>query len=114
MIGYLKKEPIQTNLILDHMSMGALGDSFFEYLLKAWLQSNKEDNEARQMYDDAMQAVFQHMLRKSAGGLTYFAELKFDRPEDKMDHLSCFVGGLLALGAKTLKNEQSQRYMEVK
>lgn len=96
------------------MSVGALGDSFFEYLLKAWLQSNKEDNEARQMYDDAMQAVFQHMLRKSAGGLTYFAELKFDRPEEKMDHLSCFIGGLLALGAKTLKNEQSERYMEVR
>lgn len=93
--------------------MGALGDSFFEYLLKAWLQSNKEDNEARQMFDDAMQAVFQHMLRKSTGGLTYFAELKFDRPEDKMDHLSCFAGGLLALGAKTLKNEQSERYMQV-
>lgn len=93
--------------------MGALGDSFFEYLLKAWLQSNKEDNEARQMFDDAMQAVFQHMLRKSAGGLTFFAELKFDRPEEKMDHLSCFAGGLLALGAKTLKNEQSERYMQV-
>lgn len=76
------------------MTIGALGDSFFEYLLKAWLQSNKEDVEARQMYDDSMQAVIQHMLRKSPGGLTYFAELKFDRPEDKMDHLSCFIGNV--------------------
>lgn len=74
------------------MSMGALGDSFFEYLLKAWIQSNKEDNEARQMYDDAMQAVMQHMLFTSKGGLTYFAELKFGRPEHKMDHLGCFSG----------------------
>ncbi|XP_044261687.1 mannosyl-oligosaccharide alpha-1,2-mannosidase IA-like isoform X1 [Tribolium madens] len=96
-----------------HMSMGALGDSFFEYLLKAWLQSNKEDNEARQMFDDAMQAVLQHMLFTSPSGLMYFAELKFDRPEHKMDHLGCFSGGLLALGAKTLKNDMSNRYMEV-
>ncbi|XP_063907218.1 mannosyl-oligosaccharide alpha-1,2-mannosidase IA isoform X2 [Zophobas morio] len=96
-----------------HMSMGALGDSFFEYLLKAWLQSNKEDNEARQMFDDAMQAVLQHMLFTSAGGLMYFAELKFDRPEHKMDHLGCFSGGLLALGSKTLKNDMSDRYMDV-
>lgn len=96
-----------------HMSMGALGDSFYEYLLKAWLQSNKEDNEARQMYDDAMQAVMQHMLHTSPGGLMYFAELKFERPEHKMDHLACFSGGLLGLGAKTLKNELSDRYMEV-
>ncbi|KAI4460238.1 mannosyl-oligosaccharide alpha-12-mannosidase-related [Holotrichia oblita] len=96
-----------------HMSMGALGDSFFEYLLKAWIQSNKEDNEARQMYDDAMQAVIQHMLFTSKGGLTYFAELKFDRPEHKMDHLGCFSGGLLALGAHTLKNEVSDKYMDI-
>lgn len=72
--------------------MGALGDSFYEYLLKVWLQSNKEDNEARQMFDDAMQAIFKHMLLKSTGGLSYFAELKFDRAEHKMDHLSCFSG----------------------
>lgn len=79
-------------VILDHMSIGALGDSFYEYLLKAWIQSNKEDNEARQMFDDAMQAILQHMLFTTKGGLTYFAELKFDRPDHKMDHLGCFSG----------------------
>lgn len=72
--------------------MGALGDSFYEYLLKAWLQTNKEDNEVRQMFDDAMQAVIKHMLHTSQNGMMYFAELKFDRPEHKMDHLGCFSG----------------------
>lgn len=72
--------------------MGALGDSFYEYLLKVWLQTNKEDNEARQMFDDAMQGVFQHMLKTSTNGLMYFADLKFDRVEHKMDHLACFSG----------------------
>lgn len=81
-------------LFLDHMSIGALGDSFYEYLLKAWLQSNKEDNEARQMFDDSMTSIFQHMLKTSPNGLMYFAELKFDRPEHKMDHLACFSGKL--------------------
>lgn len=74
------------------MSMGALGDSFYEYLLKAWIQSGKEDQEARQMYDDAMQAAIQHMLRTSHSGLVYFSDLKFDRLEHKMDHLACFSG----------------------
>ncbi|XP_018322492.1 mannosyl-oligosaccharide 1,2-alpha-mannosidase IA [Agrilus planipennis] len=96
-----------------HISMGALGDSFYEYLLKAWIQSNKEDDEARQLFDDSMQAVMQNMLQKSAGGLTYFAELKFDRLEHKMDHLACFSGGLFALAAKTLKNDLSEKYMDV-
>ncbi|KAG8288855.1 hypothetical protein J6590_010974 [Homalodisca vitripennis] len=74
------------------MSMGALGDSFFEYLLKEWLRSGREDQEARQMYDEAMQAIMTHMLRTSAGGLMYFSDLKFDRLEHKMDHLACFSG----------------------
>lgn len=96
-----------------HMSMGALGDSYYEYLLKAWIQSSKEDTEAREMFDDAMQAVFKHMLHKSPGGLSYFAELKFERVEHKMDHLACFSGGLLALASKTMTNDLSSKYMEV-
>lgn len=80
--------------IADHMSMGALGDSYFEYLLKEWLRSGREDQESRQMYDEAMQAVMTHMLRTSSGGLMYFSDLKFDRLEHKMDHLACFSGTL--------------------
>ena len=33
-----------------HMSIGALGDSFYEYLLKSWLGTSKADTEARDMY----------------------------------------------------------------
>lgn len=92
---YVVKNVLLISLFsIDHMSMGALGDSFYEYLLKVWLQTNKEDNEARQMFDDAMQAVFQHMLKTSQNGLMYFADLKFDRVEHKMDHLACFSGNV--------------------
>jgi hypothetical protein len=38
----------------EHTSIGALGDSFYEYLLKAYLQSNKTDSEAIAMYQDAV------------------------------------------------------------
>lgn len=79
-------------LFLDHMSIGALGDSFYEYLLKAWIQSNHEDQEAREMFDNAMTAVFEHMLKVSPGGLTYITDVKYERPEHKMDHLACFSG----------------------
>ncbi|GFG34480.1 hypothetical protein Cfor_07711, partial [Coptotermes formosanus] len=96
-----------------HMSMGGLGDSFYEYLLKAWLQSGREDQEARQMYDDAIHYVLLHMLKVSPGGLTYISDMKFDRLEHKMDHLACFAGGMIGLGAHTLKNDLSERYMGV-
>ncbi|XP_055628557.1 mannosyl-oligosaccharide alpha-1,2-mannosidase IA isoform X4 [Toxorhynchites rutilus septentrionalis] len=96
-----------------HMSLGALGDSFYEYLLKAWIQSGHDDEEAREMYDDAMQAIMQHMIRTSPGGLTYVSDMKFERLEHKMDHLACFAGGLFGLGGTTLNNQFSEKYLEI-
>ena len=36
------------------MSLGAYSDSFYEYLLKAWLLTNKEDTESRDMFYEAI------------------------------------------------------------
>lgn len=97
------------NVILVHMSLGALGDSFYEYLLKAWLQSGQADEEARQMFDDAMLAIISHMVRTSRNGLTYVSDLKFERLEHKMDHLACFAGKLKLFSIYSI-----QRYNEAK
>lgn len=43
--------------VADHVSVGGLGDSFYEYLLKAWLMSDKTDEEAKKMYYDALQVT---------------------------------------------------------
>jgi len=42
-------------MLLEHVSVGALGDSFYEYLLKAYLQSNRTDTEALEMYNAAVE-----------------------------------------------------------
>ncbi|XP_045766071.1 mannosyl-oligosaccharide alpha-1,2-mannosidase IA-like isoform X1 [Maniola jurtina] len=97
-----------------HTSLGALGDSFYEYLLKAWLVTNNEDEQARMMFDEAMQPALDKMLRTSPSGLSYLAEVKYGRVyEEKMDHLSCFAGGMFALASTTLQNTLSDRYMDV-
>ncbi|KAG7213139.1 hypothetical protein KM043_002454 [Ampulex compressa] len=96
-----------------HMSLGGLGDSFYEYLLKAWIQSGREDVEARQMYDAAIKAIDERMIKISPGKLLYVSDLKYDRLEHKMGHLACFAGGMFALGANTSKSELSDRYMTV-
>lgn len=83
------------------MSLGGLGDSFYEYLLKAWLQSGKEDMEAREMYDEAMDAVSKHMIIKSSGGLLYASDMQFDRLDHKMGHLACFAGKYKSSSAQT-------------
>lgn len=77
---------------LEHISLGALGDSFYEYLLKAWVQSGQTDVDARQMYDDAMEAIVNNIIQTSSSGLIYASDMKFERLEHKMDHLACFSG----------------------
>lgn len=77
------------------MSLGGLGDSFYEYLLKAWIQSGEDDIEAREMYDEAIAAIVEHMVKTSPGKLVYVSDLKYDRPEHKMGHLACFAGKLI-------------------
>lgn len=72
--------------------MGALGDSFYEYLLKSWLQSGQTDADARQMYDDAMEAIVNNIILTSPSGLIYASDMKNDKLEHKMDHLACFAG----------------------
>uniref|UniRef100_A0A8R1TW13 alpha-1,2-Mannosidase n=1 Tax=Onchocerca volvulus TaxID=6282 RepID=A0A8R1TW13_ONCVO len=83
-----------------HVSVGALGDSFYEYLLKSWLRSGKNDTVYKEMYDVAVTSIKKYLLRYSRQNhLAYFIELKGKREVHKMDHLACFIVGLLALEA---------------
>ncbi|KAK6022361.1 glycosyl hydrolase family 47 [Ostertagia ostertagi] len=82
---------------LDH-SIGALGDSFYEYLLKHWLITGKIDDRTKKEYDAAVFAMEKKMLFKSEkSGLWYFANLHGSRVMHKMEHLACFSGGMFAL-----------------
>lgn len=47
------------------MTLGALGDSFFEYLLKLWLLADKRIPKYQRMYDEAARGVLQHMTAHS-------------------------------------------------
>ncbi|XP_056150332.1 mannosyl-oligosaccharide 1,2-alpha-mannosidase IA [Lampris incognitus] len=95
-----------------HVSVGGLGDSFYEYLLKAWLMSDKTDEEGKKMYYDALQAIETNLMRKSSSGLTYIAEWKGGLLEHKMGHLTCFAGGMIALGADGAPSDKTGHQME--
>ncbi|KAB0355578.1 hypothetical protein FD755_021519, partial [Muntiacus reevesi] len=96
-----------------HVSVGGLGDSFYEYLLKAWLMSDKTDLQAKKMYFDAIKAIETHLIRKSRNGLTYIAEWKGGLLEHKMGHLTCFAGGMFALGADDAPEGMTQHYLQL-
>ncbi|XP_068773189.1 mannosyl-oligosaccharide 1,2-alpha-mannosidase IC isoform X2 [Struthio camelus] len=105
--------PVTGNWVQHHVSIGGLGDSFYEYLIKSWLMSDKKDSEAKKMYDDALEAIEKHLVKKSAGGLTYIAEWRGGSLDHKMGHLACFSGGMIALGAEHAGEERKQHYVDL-
>lgn len=95
--------------------MGALGDSFFEYLFKIWLYKNKSDSQLKATYDAAIEAIEKHLLFKSEKSkLWYFVELRGSRTEYKMDHLACFIAGVFALQSRHETDPQRRaHYLEL-
>lgn len=87
----------QTGHMDGHVTLGALGDSFYEYLLKMWLLTDKKVPRFREMYDEAATSIAERMVKKTQpNGLWYFAELSSPvgtATQAKMDELACFAGG---------------------
>lgn len=83
--------------------LGSRGDSYYEYLLKQYLQTNHQEPIYWQMYKESVEGVKKHLVSHSKpSGLTFIGELENGiggKLLSKMDHLVCFYPGLLALGA---------------
>jgi len=98
-VGNMIGSPEFTN---NKLTFGAMADSFYEYMLKIWLQGGKTESFFRDMYDDSMQGMFDILLSVSSPSeLVFIADKAGNVLDTKQDHLVCFMGGLLALGAYT-------------
>ena len=100
------------------ITFGALGDSFYEYLLKVWLQGGRKETWLREMYDSAMDGVMEHLLLASdVSGYAFLSDWNGRYNNRKMDHLVCFMPGILVLGAYTdprgLDSARAQRDLAV-
>ncbi|XP_022607948.1 endoplasmic reticulum mannosyl-oligosaccharide 1,2-alpha-mannosidase [Seriola dumerili] len=81
-------------------TLGARADSYYEYLLKQWIQGGKKEDQLLEDYLQAIEGVKKNLLQKSSpNGLTFVGELSHGQFSPKMDHLVCFLPGTLALGA---------------
>lgn len=88
------------------ITLGALGDSFYEYLIKQYVMSGRTDARAKQMYDESARGILSRLIKTSPDGLTYVAEMNGGAINDKMDHLACFVAGMFVLSAEGPDAEQ--------
>ena len=80
------------------VSLGAGGDSMYEYLLKAYLQ-NRSDVQSLSFFRNAVQSMRDNLfLQLSHHSRVFVAELTMGGLHVfKMDHLVCFLPGLLTL-----------------
>ena len=107
-------DPSSGSFTSQTITFGARGDSIYEYFLKQWVlmthggKSEPEDpvlaERVRRMYVDTMKSMITYLVKQSSpSGLVYIAEMEADSKtaKGKMDHLVCFVPGMLALGVHT-------------
>ncbi|KAJ7447600.1 glycoside hydrolase family 47 protein [Mycena galericulata] len=94
--------------------LGSRGDSYYEYLLKQYLQTDRTEPVYLKMYEHAIQGIHDTLVQRTpARGVAYVAELMPGAGgqggdwrgswtlHHKQDHLVCFLAGSLMLGATT-------------
>ncbi|KAL1725500.1 glycoside hydrolase family 47 protein [Schizophyllum commune] len=108
-----------------HFSAGAAADSAYEYLLKQWLVSGRSETRVRDHYIHSANAILSDLAYVSPNRELLYVTDAVRKPADKdvkggknppnadmqtargrpshnFEHLTCFLGGLLALGARTV------------
>ncbi|KAH7445716.1 hypothetical protein KP509_01G021300 [Ceratopteris richardii] len=96
------------------VTFGAMGDSFFEYLLKVWILGNKTEavNLYWEMWQQSMEGLQTLTKKSSPSGFLYIAE-RSSSLIDKMDELACFAPGMLALGSMNAPSEKAPVYLNL-
>ncbi|XP_058813455.1 endoplasmic reticulum mannosyl-oligosaccharide 1,2-alpha-mannosidase [Topomyia yanbarensis] len=85
------------------ISLGARADSYYEYLIKQWLQTGKKNDDFLiDDYQTAIRGVINQLVRTTPNEKhLYIGELMNGKDfKPKMDHLTCYLPGTLLLGYK--------------
>lgn len=106
----------------DRVSINGGADSYYEYLIKAHLQggagTGSRESGFRKLFDNTMNEAFGKVIVPLDQGKIIMAgvyEPATQRRRLHMEHLACFIGGALALGANTIGSNisfaQRTKYM---
>lgn len=94
-----------------HYSVGAYADSAHEYLLKQYLLTARSEPQALELYLGSVNGVINNLLYITPNRhLLYVTDTESGITTHKLEHLSCFFPGLLALGLLTLSPADSSSY----
>ncbi|KAL8466503.1 hypothetical protein ACS0TY_035548 [Phlomoides rotata] len=97
------------------ITFGAMGDSFYEYLLKVWIQGNKTDTvkHYRDMWEISMKGLESLVRRTTPSSFAYICEKIGNSLIDKMDELACFAPGMLALGSSGYPPDEAKKMLSL-
>lgn len=84
-----------------NIRLGSRGDSYYEYLIKQYLQTQSQESIYQSLWNESLAGVKKHLLTYSyPSNFTILAERPTGLDKDlspKMDHLVCFMPGTIAL-----------------
>lgn len=89
-------------------TIGAEADSYYEYLLKSYLQGGGRDRCILKTYKRALSSIVRHMIRyrgESAYVISVYSHT-FEPIALEMGHLECFAPAMIALSAKMSGNDR--------
>ncbi|KAI7758294.1 hypothetical protein M8C21_014656 [Ambrosia artemisiifolia] len=81
--------------------MGAMGDSFYEYL------------HYRDMWETSMKGLLSLVRKTAPSSFTYISEKIGNSLIDKMDELACFASGMIALGSSGYGPDESTKFLNL-
>lgn len=100
----------------DNIRLGSRGDSYYEYLIKQYLQTSQQEPVYQGMWNESLAGIKKHLLTYSSpNSYTVLAERPNGLKRDlspKMDHLVCFMPGTIALattGGVPLSQAKAQK-----
>ncbi|KAG6667259.1 mannosyl-oligosaccharide 1,2-alpha-mannosidase MNS1 [Carya illinoinensis] len=108
-------DPLSGTASYSPITFGAMGDSFYEYLLKVWIQGNRTSavKHYREMWEKSMKGLLSLIRRTTPSSFAYICEKHGDSLSDKMDELACFAPGMLALGSSGYGPVDSKKFLSL-
>ena len=109
-------DPVRGRFYLSEFRLGSRGDSYYEYLVKQYLLTNRTEQVFRDMYEFAFDDIKSKMLMSNPGvspPLVHTLEIYPKKlsgmspswaARTKQDHLVCFLGGTMLLSATEFEN----------
>ncbi|KAL2809703.1 glycoside hydrolase [Aspergillus granulosus] len=107
----------QTWLFADtRFTVGGMADSTYEYLPKEHVLLQARTPQYQRMYESAISSITEHLLFRPmtrdgkdilfSGNINALSKSKHQKIEPQAEHLKCFLGGTVGIGAKVFNRSE--------